>query len=348
MTDFKNTFQIFKQKYFPIAGALLLILLALFLLWFNNSTSLQASPALVAQVYFDGEYRINDGEWQKIAEGGHIPATKGDVTLRGNFHMLDPEGGYVGIYRGDLPIAFYTDHINLTFYETGAEPFVIDMENPVYGDSVCGVGWTACFFSGENEEQIEILVHNPHSFGNETAIDEMLSSIALWTGIEFEKDVLSNGEPQKNVGMLLMLVSLVFLGIALFSGLIHIKSNRIIGLFGQDITVKDLTGNGHDATAENSVVFTDKDSPSDYIFTGLKLYVDGALVAQRDHTSEVNSNKFAPGVDIDQQQGRTLRGLLAGIQIYSRALDASEVLALNPNAVLDGAIVAYDFSSSEP
>ena len=292
------------------------------------------------------------------------------------------------------------------------------------------------FFSGENEEQIEILVHNPHSFGNETAIDEMLSSIALWTGIEFEKDVLSSGEPQKNVGMLLMLVSLVFLGIALFSGLIHIKSNRIIGLFGQDITVKALTGNGHDATAENSVVFTDKDSPSGYIFSGnfpipdedgtinktlsgtseftiaawvnladtgshniifakgdtqvavktnnsgdlqfyvysggwvsvatsvpakqwlfltavrdsagLKLYVDGVLVAQRDHTSEVNSNKFAPGVGIDQQQGRTLRGLLAGIQIYSRALDASEVLALDPNAVLDGAIVAYDFSSSEP
>jgi hypothetical protein len=43
-----------------------------------------------------------------------------------------------------------------------------------------------------------------------------------------------------------------------------------------------------------------------------------------------------------------LRGLLAGIQIYSRALDASEVSALNPNSVLSDAIVAYDFSSSEP
>jgi hypothetical protein len=71
-------------------------------------------------------------------------------------------------------------------------------------------------------------------------------------------------------------------------------------------------------------------------------------VAQRDHTSEVNSNRFAPGVGIDQQQGRALRGLLAGIQIYSRALDASEVSALNPNAVLSDAVVAYDFSSSEP
>jgi hypothetical protein len=205
---------------------------------------------------------------------------------------------------------------------------------------------------------------------------------------------------------------------------------------GQDITVKDITGNGHDTTARNSVVIADKESPSGYIFSGnfpipdedgtinktlsgnseftisvwvnladtnshnvifakgdtqvsvktnnsgdlqffvydgawvsattkvtakrwlhitavrdsegLKLYVDGVLVSERAHTNKVNSNRFAPGVGIDQQQGRTLRGLLAGIQIYSRALDASEVLALNPNSVLSDAIVAYDFSSSEP
>ncbi len=232
MPGFKNKFQIFQKRYFPIAGVLLLIMLALCLLWYNNSTSLQAQPALIAQVYFDGEYRIEDGEWHKIVKDEHIPATKGDVTLRGNLHMLDPEGGYVGIYRGDIPIAFYTDHINLTFYETGVEPLVIDMENPLYGDSVCGEGWTACFFTSESEEQIEILVHNPHSFGNENAIDEMLSTMAFWTGIEFEKGVMSSGEPQRNAGMLLILVSLVFLGIALFSTLIHIKSNSIIWLFG--------------------------------------------------------------------------------------------------------------------
>lgn len=138
MTDIKDKFQIFKKRYFAIAGVLLLMLLAIFLLWFNNSTSLQAEPALIAQVYFDGEYKIDDGEWQNIVKGEHISATKGDVTLRGNFHILDPEGGHVGIYRGDLPIVFYTDHISLTFYETGCEPFVIDMENPLYEDSVCG------------------------------------------------------------------------------------------------------------------------------------------------------------------------------------------------------------------
>ncbi len=232
MPDFKKKFQTVKKQYFPVVGVLFLILLAVFLLWFNNSTSMQAEPALIAQVYFDGEYRIEDNGWQKIVKGEHIPATKGDVTLRGNFHMLTPDGEYVGIYRGDLPIAFYTNHINLTFNEGDSEPFVIDMENPLYGNSACGANWSAHFFTSEREETIEIIVHNPHRFGNETAIDEMLSSMAFWAGIEFEKGVLSSGEPQRNAGMLLMLVSLVFLGIALFSSLIHIKSNRIIWLLG--------------------------------------------------------------------------------------------------------------------
>ena len=96
---------------------ILLIILAGSLLWFNSTNSNQAIAAIPAQVRFYGEYRIGEGQWQEITEGQHNPATKGDVTLRGNFHMLTPDGEYVGIYSGDTPIAFYTNHINLTIYE---------------------------------------------------------------------------------------------------------------------------------------------------------------------------------------------------------------------------------------
>ncbi|MBR5796162.1 MAG: histidine kinase, partial [Erysipelotrichaceae bacterium] len=83
-----------------------------------------------------------------------------------------------------------------------------------------------------SEEVLEILIHNPHSFGNETAIDEMLSNTAIWTGIEFEKGVLDRGEIQRNFGLLFMIISLLLLGIALFSTLIQIKSSKIIWLLG--------------------------------------------------------------------------------------------------------------------
>ena len=221
-----------KKLYFQIAGVVLLLLLAVFLLWLNNSRSMQATPSLVGSVYFDGEYRIGDGEWQTIVKDEHIPATSGDVTLRGNFHMLDPEGGYVGIYKYEIPIALYLDHINLTIFEEGSEPFVLDTENPWYGDSVCGIRWEAYTLTSAGDEAIEILIHNPHSFGNETAIDEMLSNTALWTGIDFENSVSDRGNSQRTVGMILILIAIVFLGIALFSTLIHVKSNNLIWLIG--------------------------------------------------------------------------------------------------------------------
>ena len=215
-----------------IAGIVVLLIVAGGLLWHGNATSNQAIPALVAQVYFDGEYRIDDGEWQKIVKGKHISSTEGDVTLRGNFHMLAPDGEYVGIYTGDIPIALYTDHINLTIYEGGNEPYSSDVENPLYGNSACHEGWIAHSFATSNENTIEILIHNPHRFGNETAIDEMLSSTALWTDIEFEKGVLDSGNTQRDIGLLFIIVSLIFLGTALFSTLIHIKNSKTLWVLG--------------------------------------------------------------------------------------------------------------------
>ena len=221
-----------KAKTLAIVRVLLLVFAAVLLLWHGNANSMQAAPAMVAGVYFDGEYRIANGQWQKIEKGKHISSTEGDVTLRGNFHLVAPDGEYIGVYTDSIPIALYTNHINLTFYEGENEPFIIDVENPLYGDSACHEDWSAYVLTSGNEEPIEILIHNPHRFGNETAIDEMLSSTALWTDIEFEKGVLESGKAQRDIGLLFAIISLVVLGTALFSTLIHIKNSKIIWLFG--------------------------------------------------------------------------------------------------------------------
>ena len=234
MLKFKNRFR-FKQSYLQVLAAIFILLLALLLLWHGNVTSNQATNAISAKVYFDGEYRIADGEWQKIIKGKHISSMEGDVTLRGNFHMLTPDGEYVGVYSGDTPIALYTDHINLTFYEGENEPYVMDAENPWYGSSACGVYWSAYLLTSRSEEPLEIHIHNPHSFGNENAIDDLLSNMAFWSGLDFEKGVLESGGFQRNTGIVFIIVSLVLLGIALFSTLIHIKNSKIFWFFGMVI-----------------------------------------------------------------------------------------------------------------
>ena len=235
MLNSKNKFYIFKKPYLQATAMIVLILLAVSLLWFNTTNSNQAMGAMLAQVRFYGEYRIGEGQWQDITEGQHIPATKGDVTLRGNFHMLTPDGEYVGVYSGDVPIAFYTNHINLTIYEGENEPFKLEIEDPLYGSSTCGAYWNAYLLASGNEQPIEMVVHNPHRFGNEMAIDEMLSNLSLWGNIDFEKDILESGKTQRNAGLLFIIVSLVLLGSALFSALLHIRNNRIIWLSGATI-----------------------------------------------------------------------------------------------------------------
>ena len=236
----KKTALAYNWTMLKIAGVLLIFFLAALLLWYGNSNSNQATNAISAQVYFDGEYRIADGEWQKIEKGKHIPSTEGDVTLRGNFHMLTPDGEYVGIWDGDTPIALYTDHIGLTFYEGEKEPYVMDIENPLYGKSACGVCWSAHSFPNQSEAPIEILIHNPHNFGNENAIDELLSNMAFWSGLDFEKDVLASGESQRNTGLFFVIVSLALMGIALFSTLIHIKNSKLLWIFGMVIMFAGL------------------------------------------------------------------------------------------------------------
>ena len=232
MPKLKNRFFTRKSSHLLVIGTIIILLSALILLWHGNATSNQAVPALIAQVYFDGEYRIADGQWQKIVPGKHIPATEGDVTLRGNFHMLTPDGEYIGVYRGDMPIALYTDHINVTFFEGENDPYVMDIENPLYGKSACGKYWSAYTFTSDSEAPIEILIHNPHSFGNETAIDEFLANTAFWSGLDFEKGILEGGEAQRNSGLFFIIVALALSGIALFSMLIHIKNSRLLWILG--------------------------------------------------------------------------------------------------------------------
>ena len=226
--------RILKKIPFTVIGVLLVLLSAISLLWENNRnySYYTAEPAMIAKIYFDGEYRIGDGEWQDIVKGEHIPSTEGDVTLRGNFHLLTPDNEYIGIYDGSTPIAFYVNHINLTYVENGSEPMVDDHENPLYGETGCGVDWAAFSFTEGNTEPVEIRIHNPHKFGNEKAIDEMLSSVTLWADMDFEKGILESGEMQRNTGLFFLIVSVLFLGSALFSSLIHIKKSKLIWVSG--------------------------------------------------------------------------------------------------------------------
>ena len=63
MLDLRNRLRKFPKSYFLSAGILFLILLAAFLLWFNQKNSIQAVSATAAQVYFEGEYHKGNDKY---------------------------------------------------------------------------------------------------------------------------------------------------------------------------------------------------------------------------------------------------------------------------------------------
>ena len=232
MSIFQKRLKVLRNAPVQVSCVLFLMAAAVALLWFNSINSVQAVSATTAQVRFVGDYRIGIGEWQPITEAEHISSTKGDVTLRGIFQVYTPDGEYISPLWAGVPVAFYTDHISVTIYEGDKPPYIFDHENPLYGISACGVDWTAYTFTEDVTEPIEILIHNPHRFGNENAVDDLISGFSIWHNIDFEKSQMDKGKTQQIIGVCYVIVSLVLFGTAAFCTLLHVPNSRIIWLLG--------------------------------------------------------------------------------------------------------------------
>ena len=223
-------FNFLNKTVLQVVGILLIVVSAIFLLAQKSKVSVQSIPASALPIRFVGEYRIGDGEWKEIVEGEHISSTKGDVTLRGRFYEKNKSGEFTAV-KNPFALAVYANHVNLTFCEVGKNAVVKDHESAKIGESACGKDWVISFITNPNET-IEIIIHNPHKFGNENAVDEMLDSVTNYAGLDSEKAVLESGKDQRIVGLFFMIASVMFLGTALFASLIRAKSNKIIWLLG--------------------------------------------------------------------------------------------------------------------
>ena len=220
-----------KTTVFVSASLAAILLFAIFFVWTGYHNSNQATPAFVIDIAFQGEYKIGDGEWHTIIKGEHIPSTQGDVTLRGTFQMIDPQTNEpFGTFFADLPVNLYFNHIGGYAVLPEGEIVHFDVEHEMFGENLCGVMWEGIYSTGE--EPITIVLQNPHGFGNEFAIDDFLKNMSAAEGIYLESIMLEKGKQQRTVGFLILIMSLIVLGIATFSIIIHVKKVKEMWLLG--------------------------------------------------------------------------------------------------------------------
>lgn len=219
-------------KHFTTIGIVLLIGFCLFFLWKGESNSKQSESPVIAGVMFEGEYQIADGEWHQIKKGEHITSTQGDVTLRGYFIMLNPVTSEpISNLKAGNAISFYCNHISVRIPIEGVGTIQFDVENERIGEDACAI-MRGSFTLTNAEQPTTIIIHNPHKYGNENAVDEFLENMSLAPGIYLQKIDLALDQNNRNVGLVIAITSMIILGIAFFSSIIHISYAKDIWLIG--------------------------------------------------------------------------------------------------------------------
>ena len=219
-----------KKIFIGICISLLAIVLCTFV-YTGRDYGNQAMNALYLSAEFQGEYKVADGDWQPYVKGEHIPANKGDVTLKGHFQLFVPTTGeIVGNAQEGTVLAFYFNHIGGEVSEGGEEFRPFDAEFDLIGEDLCGKMYIGYECKGTDE--ITIKLKNPHKFGNPGAVDDFLNNLSTYGGTNFERDTLNRGSAHRILGIALILFAFMILGTAIFSILIHSKDSKNLWLVG--------------------------------------------------------------------------------------------------------------------
>ena len=227
----KTVKEAFKNKILIGICISLLAIVLCFFVYTGRDYGSQAMNAMYLSAEFQGEYKVADGDWQPYVKGQHIPANKGDVTLKGHFQLFVPTTGeIVGNAQEGTVLAFYFNHIGGEVSEGGDDFRPFDAEYDLIGEDLCGKMYIGYECRGADE--ITIKLKNPHTFGNSGAIDDFLNNLSTYGGTDFERDTLNRGSAHRILGIALILFAFMILGTAIFSMLIHIKGSSKLWLVG--------------------------------------------------------------------------------------------------------------------
>ena len=220
-----------KKQWFEYVGFVLPLLLALICLLSVSLNNHQAMLAVPMPQEFIGEYSYDGEHWQMLTEESDISALKGDLYLRGAFLREMGEGWQLNFYRNHIGARIkvngqqiYQDDI-IEFPNLKSEFFV----------SICARVWMGSLVPAISpDDTVEIYLHNPHAYGNETAYRDFLTTLCSdpveW-GI-LELNLKPYGEQFRALGIFLAVTSLMLLGAAIAAVIVRIPVGAILMKMG--------------------------------------------------------------------------------------------------------------------
>ena len=210
-----------KKRWFEYIGFVLPLLLALICLLSVTTNNYQAMLAIPMPQEFIGEYSYDGENWQTLTEESDISALKGDLYLRGTFLREMEEGWQLNFYR---------NHIGTRIKVNGQliyQDDIIEFPNlrSEFFASMCARAWMGTLVPAIGpEDTIEIYLHNPHVYGNETAYRDFLTTLCSdpveWSILELNLE--PHGDQFRTLGIFLAVTSLMLLGAAIAAVIVRI------------------------------------------------------------------------------------------------------------------------------
>lgn len=206
-----------KKQKINIILSILIFLFAGMVLFIVCNKSNQSTPAIIIPLKFVGEYRQNDGEWQTLGEATDLSAFAGDLTLRGRFDQELPEG---------VNVIFYLNHIGMNVSVNGED--IYEMSNEINAD-LCGTDWQEWTLPAmDMQDQIVISLHNPHSYGNGNAYNELLSTIFLGNRTQVKQFYEKKELPYRNLCIFILVASIGLIGTAIGYQLMQLPNSTLL------------------------------------------------------------------------------------------------------------------------
>ena len=210
-----------KKQRLEYIGFILPLLLALICLISATINHHQAFLPIPMPQELVGEYSRDGKNWQPLTEESDLSALKGDLYLRGTFLREMGEGWQLNIYR---------NHIGTQIAVNGQliyQDDVLSIPNlkPELFASMCARVWSGTLVPAiGTEDTIEIYLHNPHSYGNETAYRDFLATLCSdpveWSILEL--NLAPHGERFRIMGVLFAATSLMLLGASIAAAIMRI------------------------------------------------------------------------------------------------------------------------------
>ena len=216
-----------KKQQLEYLGFVLPLLLALICLVSVTIHHHQAMLAIPMPQELIGEYSYDGEHWQTLTEQSDLSALKGDLYLRGTFLREMGEGWQLN---------FYCNHIGVGIKVNGQEIYLDDVLSipnlkPELFASICGRTWRGTLVPAIGPEDIiEIHLHDPHSYGNETAYRDFLTTLCSdpveWSILEL--NLAPYGERFRMLAVLFAATSLMLLGAAIAAVIVRVPVGGVL------------------------------------------------------------------------------------------------------------------------